>query len=117
MEVICTGRLTTYAGRSKYQLIVEAMEVAGEGALLRMLEERRRRLAAEGLFDDARKRRLPFLPERIGVITSPTGAVIQDIPAPAGRPVPGTRAGLAGEGPGRRGERRGRPRDPGLQCA
>lgn len=79
MEVICTGRLTTYAGRSKYQLILEAMEVAGEGALLRMLEERRRRLAAEGLFDEECKRPLPFLPERIGVVTSPTGAVIQDI--------------------------------------
>ena len=79
MEVICTGRLTTYAGRSKYQLILEAMEVAGEGALLRMLEERRRRLAAEGLFDEERKQPLPFLPERIGVVTSPTGAVIQDI--------------------------------------
>ena len=79
MEVICTGRLTTYPGRSKYQLIVEGMEVAGEGALLRMLEERRIRLAAEGLFDDSRKKALPFAPWTIGVVTSPTGAVIQDI--------------------------------------
>ena len=79
MEVIVTGRLTTYPGRSQYQLIIESMELAGEGALLKMLEERRRRLAAEGLFDADRKQRLPYLPERIGVITSPTGAVIRDI--------------------------------------
>lgn len=79
MEVVCTGRVTTYAGRSKYQLVVESMELAGEGALLKMLEERRKRLAAEGLFDEDRKRELPFLPDVIGVITSPTGAVIRDI--------------------------------------
>ncbi|MEO3432714.1 exodeoxyribonuclease VII large subunit [Inquilinus sp. CAU 1745] len=79
MEVICTGRLTTYAGQSKYQLVVEQMELAGEGALLKLLEDRRRRLASEGLFDEARKQRLPFLPDVIGVVTSPTGAVIRDI--------------------------------------
>ncbi len=79
LEVICTGRLTTYMSRSRYQLVVEAMEPAGEGALLKLLQERRRKLAAEGLFDDARKRPLPFLPEVIGVVTSPTGAVIRDI--------------------------------------
>ncbi|MGF1639858.1 MAG: exodeoxyribonuclease VII large subunit [Rhodospirillales bacterium] len=79
MEVVATGRLTTYPGRSKYQMIVEAMEMAGEGALLKLLEDRRRALAAEGLFDEARKKRLPFLPEVIGVVTSPTGAVIRDI--------------------------------------
>jgi exodeoxyribonuclease VII large subunit len=79
MEVICTGRLTTYPGRSNYQLIIETMELAGQGALLKMLEERRKKLAAEGLFDAARKKPLPFLPETIGVITSPTGAVIRDI--------------------------------------
>jgi len=79
MEVICIGRLTTYPGRSQYQLVIESMELAGEGALLKMLEERNRRLAAEGLFDPARKVRLPFLPEVIGVVTSPTGAVIRDI--------------------------------------
>jgi exodeoxyribonuclease VII large subunit len=79
MEVVCTGRITTYPGRSKYQLVIEAMELAGEGALLKLLEERRKRLAAEGLFDAARKRKLPFLPEIIGVVTSPTGAVIRDI--------------------------------------
>src|SRR5229473_7181813 len=79
MEVVCTGRLTTYPGRSKYQLIVESMELAGVGALLKLLEDRRKRLAAEGLFDEERKKRLPFLPRIIGVVTSPTGAVIRDI--------------------------------------
>ena len=79
MEVVCTGRLTTYGGQSKYQLIVESMALAGVGALLKMLEERRVRLAAEGLFDPSRKQLLPFLPEVIGVVTSPTGAVIRDI--------------------------------------
>ena len=79
LEVVCTGRVTTYAQRSQYQLIVESMELAGEGALLKMLEERRRRLAAEGLFDQDRKRPIPTLPETIGVVTSPTGAVIRDI--------------------------------------
>lgn len=79
VEVIATGRLTTYPGRSKYQIIVDALELAGEGALLKLLEDRRKRLAAEGLFDAARKRPLPFLPTVIGVVTSPTGAVIRDI--------------------------------------
>ncbi|GEO39476.1 exodeoxyribonuclease 7 large subunit [Skermanella aerolata] len=79
MEVICTGRLTTFPGRSQYQLVIESMELAGEGALLKLLEERKRRLAAEGLFDPSRKRPLPFLPAVIGVVTSPTGAVIRDI--------------------------------------
>lgn len=79
MEVVCTGRLTTYPGRSNYQLIIETMELAGQGALLKMLEDRRKKLASEGLFDAGRKRSLPFLPDIIGVITSPTGAVIRDI--------------------------------------
>ncbi len=79
LEVIATGKLTTYAGRSKYQIVIEALEAAGEGALLKMLEERRRKLAAEGLFDESRKKPLPFLPSVIGVVTSPTGAVIRDI--------------------------------------
>jgi exodeoxyribonuclease VII large subunit len=79
LEVICTGRLTTYPSRSRYQLVVERMEPAGVGALMALLEERRRKLAAEGLFDAARKKPLPYLPEIIGVITSPTGAVIRDI--------------------------------------
>jgi len=78
-EVIATGRMTTYAGRSKYQLVVERLELAGEGALMALLERRRKALAAEGLFDESRKRRLPFLPGVIGVVTSPTGAVIRDI--------------------------------------
>ena len=79
MEVICTGKLSTYAGSSRYQLIVEQVELAGLGALMALLEERRKKLAAEGLFDASRKKKLPFLPEVIGVITSPTGAVIRDI--------------------------------------
>jgi exodeoxyribonuclease VII large subunit len=79
MEVIATGRVTSYPGRSKYQIVVESLELAGEGALLKLLEDRRRKLAEEGLFDEARKRALPFLPEVIGVVTSPTGAVIRDI--------------------------------------
>ena len=78
-EVIATGKLTTYAGRSKYQIVVNRMELAGEGALMALLDRRRRTLAAEGLFDEAKKRRLPFLPRVIGVVTSPTGAVIRDI--------------------------------------
>ncbi|MHA1536291.1 MAG: exodeoxyribonuclease VII large subunit [Alphaproteobacteria bacterium] len=79
LEVIVTGRLTTYGARSKYQLVIEAMEIAGEGALLKQLEDRRRKLAAEGLFDEDRKSPIPFLPETIGIVTSPTGAVIRDI--------------------------------------
>src|SRR3954454_18266297 len=79
MEVVCTGRLTTYPGRSKYQLVIDTIELAGIGALLRILDERRQRLAAEGLFDPERKKKLPFLPEVIGIVTSPTGAVIRDI--------------------------------------
>ena len=79
MEVVCTGRLTTFPGRSKYQLVVDSVELAGIGALLKLLEERRRRLAAEGLFAVERKKKLPFLPEVIGIVTSPTGAVIRDI--------------------------------------
>ena len=79
LEVIATGQLTTYPGRSKYQLIVKELELAGEGAILKMLEERKAMLKAEGLFEDERKKDLPNLPRVIGVITSPTGAVIRDI--------------------------------------
>ena len=79
MEVIATGKVTTFPGSSKYQIVIETLEPAGAGALMALLEERRRRLAAEGLFDDARKRPLPFMPRVIGVVTSPTGAVIRDI--------------------------------------
>lgn len=79
LEVVVTGKLTTYPGRSKYQIVIESMELAGEGALLKLLEERKRKLAAEGLFEPDRKRAIPFLPSVIGVVTSPTGAVIRDI--------------------------------------
>ncbi|NIY77672.1 exodeoxyribonuclease VII large subunit [Thalassospira sp. HF15] len=79
MEVIVTGRLTTFPGRSKYQIVIETMEVAGEGALLKLLEERKKKLAAEGLFEPERKKPIPFLPDVIGIVTSPTGAVIRDI--------------------------------------
>ena len=79
LEVIATGKITTYPGKSSYQIIVETIEPAGMGALMALFEERRRRLAGEGLFDEARKRPIPFLPVRIGVVTSPTGAVIRDI--------------------------------------
>src|SRR5581483_11505766 len=79
LEVVCTGRISTYAGSSRYQIIVEQVELAGAGALMAMLEERKKKLAAEGLFAAERKRPLPFLPDVIGVVTSPTGAVIRDI--------------------------------------
>ena len=79
LEVVVTGKLTIYGGRSKYQIVVQTMEMAGEGAMLRQLEERRRRLAAEGLFDAERKQPIPPMPSVIGVVTSPTGAVIRDI--------------------------------------
>ncbi|HEY4123159.1 MAG TPA: exodeoxyribonuclease VII large subunit [Rhizomicrobium sp.] len=79
LEVVCTGRVSTYPGSSRYQLIVEQVELAGLGALMAMLEERKKRLTAEGLFAAERKKPLPYLPAVIGVITSPTGAVIRDI--------------------------------------
>ncbi|MGA0394888.1 MAG: exodeoxyribonuclease VII large subunit, partial [Rhodospirillales bacterium] len=79
IEVVVTGRLTTYPARSKYQVVIDQMEMAGEGALLKLLEDRRKKLAGEGLFDEERKQELPYLPEVIGVVTSPTGAVIRDI--------------------------------------
>jgi exodeoxyribonuclease VII large subunit len=79
LEVIATGRITTYPGKSAYQIIVDALEPAGVGALMALLEQRKRQLAAEGLFDEARKQKLPFLPRVIGLITSPTGAVIRDM--------------------------------------
>lgn len=79
MEVIITGRFTTYPARSNYQIIASEIEMAGVGAILKMLEERKRKLAAEGLFDNARKKPLPRFPQRIGIVTSPTGAAFQDI--------------------------------------
>ncbi|NWG70594.1 MAG: exodeoxyribonuclease VII large subunit [Parvularculaceae bacterium] len=79
MEVVATGRLSTYGAQSKYQLVIDSLEAAGVGALMALLEERKKKLAAEGLFDAARKRPIPYLPETIGVVTSPSGAVIRDI--------------------------------------
>ena len=79
LEVIATGRITTFEGQSRYQIIIDTIEPAGMGAILAQLEERRKKLAAEGLFDETRKKAIPYLPKTIGVITSPTGAVIRDI--------------------------------------
>ena len=79
VEIIAAGKLTTYPGRSSYQIVIDSMEIAGEGALLALLAKLKAKLQAEGLFDPARKRPLPFLPRTIGVVTSPTGAVIRDI--------------------------------------
>lgn len=79
IEVVATGKLTTYPGRSSYQIVIDRMELAGEGALMALLDRLKKQLAGEGLFDAARKRPLPYLPRVIGVVTSPTGAVIRDI--------------------------------------
>ncbi len=79
LEVIVTGRVTTFPGKSGYQIIIESLEPAGAGALMALLEERKKKLAAEGLFDPSRKRPLPFWPQTVGIVTSPTGAVIRDM--------------------------------------
>ena len=79
LEVVATGRITTFNGRSSYQLVIESLEIAGTGALLKLLEERKQQFLKEGLFDAAHKKKIPYLPQTIGVITSPTGAVIRDI--------------------------------------
>jgi len=79
LEVIATGKITTFAGKSSYQIVIDSLEPAGVGALMALLEERRKRLAAEGLFSEERKQLIPYLPSVIGVVTSPTGAVIRDI--------------------------------------
>lgn len=79
LEVVATGRITTFPGKSSYQIVIEQMEVAGTGALLKLLEERKQKYAAEGLFDAVHKKKIPFLPETIGVVTSASGAVIRDI--------------------------------------
>jgi exodeoxyribonuclease VII large subunit len=79
LEVLVTGKITTFARQSKYQIEIQTLEPAGVGALMKLLEERKKKLAGEGLFDEARKQLLPFLPDVIGVVTSPTGAVIRDI--------------------------------------
>ena len=79
LEVVATGKITTFSGRSSYQLVIERLELAGEGALLKLLNERKQKFLAEGLFDAAHKQKIPYLPKVIGVVTSPTGAVIRDI--------------------------------------
>lgn len=79
LEVICVGKLTTYPGRSKYQIVIDRMEVAGEGALMALLDKRKRELASEGLFDEGRKIPIPYIPKTVGIVTSPTGSVIRDI--------------------------------------
>jgi exodeoxyribonuclease VII large subunit len=79
LEIVAKGKITTYPGKSTYQIVIDELEPAGVGALMALLEQRKKQLAAEGLFDEARKRPLPFLPRLIGVVTSPTGAVIRDI--------------------------------------
>ncbi|MBT6007850.1 MAG: exodeoxyribonuclease VII large subunit, partial [Rhodobacterales bacterium] len=79
LEVVATGKITTFAGQSRYQMIVSEMSVAGIGALMAQLEKRKKKLEAEGLFDKSIKKEIPYLPEIIGVVTSPSGAVIQDI--------------------------------------
>ncbi len=79
LEVIATGKLTTFPGQSRYQIIIDSIEPAGVGALMQLLEQLKARLQAEGLFDDARKKKRPFLPRTIGIVTSPTGAVIRDM--------------------------------------
>ena len=79
MEVVATGRLTTFPGQSRYQIVIDALEPAGVGALMALFEERKKKLAAEGLFAEERKKPIPFLPNVIGVVTSPSGAVIRDI--------------------------------------
>ena len=79
IEVIATGKITTFSGKSSYQLVIEQMEISGTGALLKLLEERKKQFAAEGLFDQSHKKKIPYLPQTIGVVTSASGAVIRDI--------------------------------------
>ncbi|MEM9591747.1 MAG: exodeoxyribonuclease VII large subunit, partial [Pseudomonadota bacterium] len=79
LEIVAKGKITTYPGGSKYQIVIDDLEPAGAGALMALLEQRKKQLGAEGLFDEDRKQDLPFLPDVIGVVTSPTGAVIRDI--------------------------------------
>ncbi len=79
MEVIATGKITTYSGRSTYNITIEELEVEGEGLLLKKIEDLKKKLSAEGLFDESRKKKIPYLPKKIGVITSETGAVFRDI--------------------------------------
>ena len=116
LEVIATGRVTTYPGSSRYQIVIDALEPAGIGALMALLEERKKQLAAEGLFDEAKKRKLPFLPRVIGVITSPTGAVIRDMLAGFAERFPARVLVWPVRVQGETCARRGGGRHQGLQC-
>ena len=117
LEVVVTGRVTTYPGQSKYQIVIDTLEPAGLGALMALVEERKKKLAAEGLFDPSRKQLLPFLPSVIGVITSPTGAVIRDILHRLRDRFPRHVLVWPVQGAGRRLRRAGCRRDPRLQRA
>ena len=117
LEVIATGRITSYPGKSTYQIVIDALEPAGIGALMALLEERKKKLAAEGLFDEARKKKLPFLPRVIGIVTSPTGAVIRDMLQGFDERFPAHVRAVAGARAGRDLRRRGGGRHPRLQRA
>jgi exodeoxyribonuclease VII large subunit len=116
MEVVVSGKMTSFGGQSKYNLNVDDVAVAGVGALMAMLEKRKTALAAEGLFDPARKQALPFLPDVIGVVTSPTGAVIRDILHRLRDRFPRKGLGLAGCGARGQLRRRSGARDCRVQC-
>ena len=96
LEVIATGKVSSYPGSSKYQIVIDALEPAGVGAMMAQLEALKKKLAAEGLFDETRKKKVPFLPTTVGVITSPTGAVIRDILAGFSERLSNARTSLAG---------------------
>ena len=117
LEVVVKGRITTYPNKSTYQIVIDDLEPAGIGALMALLEQRKRQLAAEGLFDAHRKLPLPYLPRIVGVVTSPTGAVIRDILHRLGRPLSLPCAGVAGAGAGRDLRHRSCRRHPRLQRA
>ena len=115
MEVVVQGRVTTYPGSSKYQIVIESLEPAGVGALMALIEERKRKFAAEGLFEEARKKARPYLPRLVGIITSPTGAVIRDMLHGFQRALPDARHRVARARAGRDLRGRGRRRDCRLQ--
>ena len=117
LEVVAIGKLTTFPGKSSYQIVIESLELAGLGALMALFEARRKKLAEEGLFDAARKRKIPFMPKVVGVVTSPTGRGHSRHPAPAFRPLSGPGHCLAGAGAGGDVSRRSRSRDSRLQRA
>src|SRR3978361_740046 len=117
LEVIATGKPPTYPGSSKYQIVIEAIEPAGIGALMALMEERKRKLSAEGLFDEARKQLLPWRPEVMGAGACAAGRRCDPRhSAPAGRSLSAPRAGVAGQGAGRRFGRTDRSGDSRLQC-